>query len=521
MWELKKYPILRPILPQPTPGIQTGFGFPICPRNEKHPLEYVNVHRSNNNELIGLRCSTFKNASHFFQTPYKKHILAQVQLHNKKAKNPASLSNLLNSEADSQLNTDEESSLGKCKGVNGLYASGHRETCLKRCPNKLCQQCCRHRAVQVCPHHQNRGSEALKPPTPSNPTSSSAFQSTASDRLLAPLPTRRAVNRPTQCAQADRVILKDLSQDALVHYNIERRRTQNEKDGICTKNLKLRVWLKAGEGFVIGAQATDFPRFALIESKPLHDSALNELKDQWDTQLEILQEDSMEWILSDASLSYTYRRSTTDLLVKVSGLREIDCIGLEKELQKIKEAHSSKPPIRTQASSLDLSSYLSMDGPMGVWGHKKMTTGTSSDESDSSEIEVVSSNVHRKRKLTNQTETASSQKKPCLNTRTWPSKTCKLSELILWCDKAPKGCSSKVPKSTWFEIFGDRFNPDKEFKTPYRYQTWVLKKKSDLVEWMTDRPNATIDEDKNKFIKSFREVASLRKGTCANPVIVE
>ena len=99
-------------------------------------------------------------------------------------------------------------------------------------------------AEKVCSHHRDRTrtlelSSFLKP----TPTLSSVVNG-APPQILAPLPIRRTVNRPTQCAQANRAVLKDLSQEALTHYHNERRRTQNEKDGMRTRDLELQVWLK-------------------------------------------------------------------------------------------------------------------------------------------------------------------------------------------------------------------------------------------------------------------------------------
>ncbi|EGG05412.1 uncharacterized protein MELLADRAFT_107696 [Melampsora larici-populina 98AG31] len=197
-------------------------------------------------QWVALSCSTIKDASHFFQTPYLQDVINEVELFNKGANDSGSTFNLPSSEGPDDNNGANS---GRCQGVNGLRASGHRGSCLKRCPNQLCQQCCRHMAKKVCSHHRDRNAGTLELSTLSKPTPSSVFN-TAPTRILAPLPIRRTVNRPTQSAQADRAVLKDLSQDALTHYNNERRRTQNEKDGMRTRDLELQVWLKADRPYL-------------------------------------------------------------------------------------------------------------------------------------------------------------------------------------------------------------------------------------------------------------------------------
>ncbi|KAH9813233.1 hypothetical protein DFH28DRAFT_929988 [Melampsora americana] len=476
MWYLtKKYPILQEILPYPTSGIQTGFGCPVCPHEENHPLVYTNLHRSNNPNLIGLRCSTFKDGTHFFQTPYLSDVIQEIHRHNQDAYNKISQLNLINSKGKDIAKPQPEidvKGLVKCKGVDDLYAIGHREHCLRRCPNQLCQQCCRQRAAKVCSHHRDRETEVIdlsiprnsaSSLAPSNPTLPSASKYTQSDRILAPLPIRPTVDRPTQRAQADKSFTKDLSRDSLA----QSRPTQNKKDRKTTKDLTLRVWLKAGEAVSIGAQATDFPRFALIECKPLRNAALTQLKEQWDTKLEIFQADSMEWILSDASLGYKYNLSTDTILIKAIGLRHSKCIGLAEEMQK-----------------------------------------------------MIRCGIH-KSKLTNQNQIISShESQKSINKQSWPGNSSRLSDLILWCTKAPKDCPKGVIKTTWLEIFGNKFNPDQHFKTPYKYRTWALNKEMDLIKWMKSRKEATIQEAVHAFKDSFRQI-SLQNGTLTHPVILE
>ncbi|EGF98300.1 uncharacterized protein MELLADRAFT_113664 [Melampsora larici-populina 98AG31] len=321
----------------------------------------------------------------------------------------------------------------------------------------------------------------------------STMFNTAPTRILAPLPIRRTVNRPTQSAQADRAVLKDLSQDALTHYNMKD--DWNGKVGQC--------WTIEIKGHL---DASDSP----TEYGKQQDSA------------KIYQAASKKWILSDATLSYTYSLSTAVIFIKAAGLCQSDCIGLAEEIEKvtINPSNSLNPTSSTQDSSLDLNSYLSMDGPMGIWGHGKKTNIISSDNSDSSDIEVMLPEGHSKRKLTDRNEKVPFQKKACLSTQSWPGKTCKLSELIIWCDKAPKGSvTTGVTKKTWYKIFGDRYHPDAGFKTPYKYCTWVLKKRSELIDWMASRPEATVKEATVVFRESFRQITSGRGGPCVAVVI--
>lgn len=500
MWYLtKKYPILQEILPYPTPGTQTGFGCPVCPYEEDHPLEYTNLYRSNNPNLIGIRCSTFKYATHFFETPYLTDVVEEIQRHNEKAKNLTSNFNLLNSRGknipESRLDKDKDSNFVQCKGVNNRYASGHRETGLRRCPNQLCQQCCRQSAARVCSHHRDRA-EIIDRSIPMYPLSSPVrSNTTSSNRALVPLPLRRTVKSPTQHVVADKSTIKGLSRDPLP----QRSRIQNKKDGKSAKDLRLRVWLKAGEGFSIGAQATDFPRFALIESKPLRDAAIAQLKQKWDTKLEIFKTDSMEWILSDANLSYSYSPSTTTILIKAIGLHRNNCIGLGEEVQNIMSPgpNTTNPPTPTPSSSITVNLFLPTDKPMVVYGNNK-------------------------RKLNVQQETVSSQTETSLNNkRTWPGTTSKLSDLILWCIKAPKDCPRGLVKSSWLQLFGDRYDPDKYFSTPYKYRTWALKNNGDLIQWMKNKRDPTIEEAVGVFKDSFRQIASLPKGSSTNPVVLE
>ncbi|EGG07016.1 uncharacterized protein MELLADRAFT_86126 [Melampsora larici-populina 98AG31] len=502
------YPILEKRLPYPPrPTIRTGFGCPKCftASGAKVPLTYVKRLQTH---LIGLKCLV--NPKHFI-TPFLKDVDDAVKHYNERANNPQSLAHLLNSEVDSASTsvTKKVSNDLLCVGVNGRTALGHRNHRLQRCPNGLCKKCCITLA-NTCSHHRQNNT----------PSSSNGMETNLDfHNLFPPQSDVSSANNEIQIApnhvsqrlinpQADRRAIKNLPREAVAFANAARNHMQNTRDAIAAYELTLRVWMKPGECFNIPAPAINFPRYALIESGPLVTMAKDIFSNDpsWMTKLVVLRPGSSEWRLTDVTVPFTYPSTTTEILIRPFNLSEDQCIGITTFIEQINES-SAKP-------SFSISRLLDNPEAMGDWN----SPGSESEP----EIEIVKST---KRKRENKTEHSSSlnesPKKKHQNSRSFPGSTCLLSELLIWCSKAPDGCAGGLAKSTWFELFGDRYDPDKGLRTPYRYRKWALNMQAKLKEWMKNKNNPTVRDAVDVFRESFHRVASLSKDKVVKTIIID
>ncbi|KAH9807491.1 hypothetical protein DFH28DRAFT_1148991 [Melampsora americana] len=370
----------------------------------------------------------------------------------------------------SQSTSNASDVLFDCHGVDGKYASGHRKQRLKRCPNKLCQQCCRS-SGRTCPHHCSKN-----PPSSSStaPTASKSRYSNHEDEnhVLSEQPRSRTINRILN-PQADRHAIRDLPREAVPHHNAARQRTQAAKENVDLHELTLRVWLEAGEALEIPVTALNFPRYALRESRSLQRMALNLLGPSWDLELEVLRPGSLKWQLVDANIPLLYPLETTQLLIRKMGLPLESCLGIDTA------THSSTT--NTQTRSLDIQHLLEPGVSQGIWGgsqhgatNKQSTSQLELDPD--SDVEIVGS-LKRGREDDDDIESSPlSRKKP--------------RKLIPFLKStfSAKG----VAKETWHEIFGDRYQTDPLMKTAYKYRTWALDREEALQEWMKGKADVTV-----------------------------
>ncbi|KAH9816055.1 hypothetical protein DFH28DRAFT_1081911 [Melampsora americana] len=380
-----------------------------------------------------------------------------------------------------------------CHGVDGKYASGHRKQRLKRCPNQLCQQCCRS-SGQTCSHHRSQF-----PPSASltAPITSKARDSAheVDNHVLSEQPRSRVINR-TVNPQADRHAIRDLPREAVAHHNAARQRTQAAKDKVDLHELTLRVWLKAGEALEIPVTALNFPRYALIESRALQRVAHGLLGPSWDLELEVLRPGSLKWQLVDANIPLMYPLHTTEILIRKMGLPVESCLGIDSA------PHSLKNNAQTQ--SLNIQHLLEPDVSHGIWGGSQRgvtnVASTSKIEIDpDSDVEIVGS-LKRKKEDDEDIESSPLARKKARKLQPFLGSTCKLSELLVWCSKAPKTSAKGVAKEAWHEIFGDRFKTDPMMKTAYGYRTWALDREEELREWIKGKEDVTVD----KAYRTFR-----------------
>ncbi|KAH9812295.1 hypothetical protein DFH28DRAFT_1084468 [Melampsora americana] len=397
MWKLHQgYPILlgqNQELPFPKDGILTGFGCPICYRTlkSKSPLMYVKNALAH---LIGITC---RDSYHYFRTPFIKDVIEEVAQYNQSKRNPSQFSHLLNSEPSSSVEQSASQvtqSVIQCRGINGVFASGHRIQCLKQCPNNMCQQCCLS-SDKTCTHHRHVKHKS------SNSAAHIKVQLQSRVGDLITSEPRRSTNRFNP--QADRRAFKDLPRKAIAHHNAARQRTQAAKENGSDYELTLLVWLQAGEHQEILVTALTFPRFALNESRSLERLAHKTLGPSWDLELEKL---------IDAHLLVTYPSEAKNLLIRASGLLLESCVGIDDAIKSLK--------IETCPTTF---------------------IGTSKRKNPAIESSPLAKKKPRK-------------------LLPFPGSTLKLSELLIWCSKAPDLSAKGVAKATWNDLFADQYKAD-------------------------------------------------------------
>ncbi|EGG09652.1 uncharacterized protein MELLADRAFT_61009 [Melampsora larici-populina 98AG31] len=462
MWKLTQdFPILQEKLPFPRDGVLAGFGCPICYKTcrTKNPCVY---RKSDYTHLIGLTCRAF---DHYFRTPKIKDVIEEVSKHNQQAQHPSQFGHLPISEPSSVTESTSKATKSdlECHGINGRFASGHRKQCLKRCPNKMCQQvdlisvadiqleCCRSSDITCSDHRYVKDT----PSTSAAPVERQS-QSRAEDPFNSAL--QQGSNRVNP--QADRQAIKDLPREAIAHHNNARLRTQAAKDRGDDLELTLCVWLQAGEATEILATASNFPRYALNESRSLGRLAEKILGPSWDLELEKL---------IDAHQPVPPPSDTKKLLIRAFGLPPESCVGIDDSITSLKS--------KILPTTVDIHDLLQPTAPKGIWATSRVTTddmqATSSNDIElesGSEIEFVGTSKRKNPAGADKDiESSPLAKKKPRKLLPFPGLTCKLSELMVWCSKAPGGSGSAkgVAKETWYELFGDRYEPDFGLKTPY------------------------------------------------------
>ncbi|EGG03812.1 uncharacterized protein MELLADRAFT_89927 [Melampsora larici-populina 98AG31] len=368
----------------------------------------------------------------------------------------------------------------ECRGVNGIRASGHCKQCLRRCPNKLCQQCCRSTS-QTCSHHHTKevSSMTLTAPIPSQ---SRDLLLDSNNYLTSEQEQRRVVNRMIN-PQADRHAIKDLPREAVAHHNAVQLRTQAAKDDVAPHELTLCVWLKDGEALEIPVTALNFPRYALIESRSLAQIARDQLGPSWDLQLEVLRPGSLKWQIVDANIPLMYTSETTKLLIRKMGLPLESCVGIDAAIDSFKT--------KTKPKSYGISQWLQPDVPKGIWERSRdglaSTTSTyniSNIESDSDpEVEIIGTSK-RKKEFNEDIESSPLARKKARSLQPFP---------------APRGFVKGHAKVVWHELFSDRFETGPSMRTAYKYRRWALDKEETLREWMKGKEDVTVAEAYHMF----------------------
>ncbi|EGG02857.1 uncharacterized protein MELLADRAFT_66057 [Melampsora larici-populina 98AG31] len=514
MWSLSGFQILQKPLPPPKPGVMCGF---VCPDvGCKRECKYFK--KTGYDQLIGIRCSSGARGA-YIVSPFLEHVENEIKKYNLSWRSdshwnlPSTLSNLLLPPPTPTLSDTQVPIVqGTCLGFDGRTAEGHQKSrkISPKCRNALCAACCRKLAI-TCSYHQ-----------PPNQTLANSTPIVASQdltgRAIASLPPRRV--RPVlQCAQANRRIGKYLSQEEGDLINSSQLKLQQDQDqerlGPSTE-ITLRFHLLFAK----------WPRFSLNESEVLHEAAEESLGPRWGLKLWVCQSPS-DWCMTDSSMSFNYKPTPTELLIRGVNVSLVDCNLRETPPISI---HLSPP-----RSSLDTSDLFARQVPLDGWGSDielidppiASTSSTSSHATNRRKIDVIessdppitstSSHGPKKRKIemdpTSDSESSviivKRGKKSKTNKTEWPGTTLKLSELLIWCSKAPKSSPRGVGVQAWVECFGDRF--EQKMKTAYGYREWVeLVTIKTLKRWDFNG-DRTVKEGTKAFHVEFQMAKRLAK----------
>ncbi|KAH9820748.1 hypothetical protein DFH28DRAFT_883990 [Melampsora americana] len=483
MWILssKFYPI-RPPLPIPKSNISTGFTCP-DPGCDK---ECVYFEKRDYDHLIGIRCSSGVKGT-YCVTPQRNQVATEVERINNQQQAyqflPQNISQLVLPPPTTTL-IGTPAVVGTCPGFEGRTAEGHQQTrkISVKCRNHLCAACCRQLA-STCSHHQP--AQKLVNPTPVHVPQDRQM---SLNRPMVNLPHRRiSGSRPLQCAQANRRIGKQMTQPE--NDLISASQMALKRDRISSApEITLRVWLKA-----------KWPCFCLNEAEVLQDAAENLLGERWGLKLLVCQSTTSEWCLINSSMSRKYKATPTVLLIRAITVSSAECQASEPSPIRI-----STPP----RSILDATDLFAKEVPDG-WG-----------SSPDSDIEVVPNHLY-KRKHSNSNNTESNNSDQPLRKKNksdstklyWPGPTLKLSELLIWCSKAPKiprqGQRHASASYAWDECFGDEYS--KQMKTAYHYRDWVdLVTVSVLKTWDFNN-DRTVKEAARTFHAEFSKACG-KKG---------
>lgn len=201
--------------------------------------------------------------------------------------------------------------------------------------------------------------------------------------------------------------------------------------------------------------------------------------------------------MTNACKPYSYPSSSTELLIRAWTVDAIHCLGIDVAQPRVFD----QALCRTDLNTVDL---LSSEVPLDGWGPKESSQVVINQ--DIAEIEVVND---CKRK-----ETYDDLSNPNINyplkkkkkkddDDVWPGPNLKLSELAIWCSKAPIGCRRGVAAQTWNELFEGRFG--KRATQVYTYRVWYqLVGDTVLKEWAGNR-DVTVKEAVDKFHHAFKQ----------------
>ncbi|KAG0151298.1 hypothetical protein CROQUDRAFT_86720 [Cronartium quercuum f. sp. fusiforme G11] len=118
-----------------------------------------------------------------------------------------------------------------------------------------------------------------------------------------------------------------------------------------------------------------------------------------------------------------------------------------------------------------------------------------------SEVEFVGRK--RKEREDDEPQLATTKKKNSELDCAWPGLHLKLTELMIWCSKAPEGCKRDIPARTWDDCFAIKYG--KRPKTAYTHRRWYhIVRKLALEEWAGDS-GVTVKKAVTKFHLAFKQ----------------
>ncbi|EGG10239.1 uncharacterized protein MELLADRAFT_103660 [Melampsora larici-populina 98AG31] len=495
MWSLSGFQILQKPLPPPKPGVMCGF---VCPDvGCKRECKYFK--KTGYDQLIGIRCLSGARGA-YIVSPFLEHVENEIKKYNLSWRSdshwnlPSTLSNLLLLPPTPTLSDTQVPIVqGTRLGFDGRTAEGHQKSrkISPKCRNALCAACCCKLAI-TCLYHQ-----------PPNQTLANSTPIVASQdltgRAIASLPPRRV--RPVlQCAQANRHIGKYLSQEEGDLINSTQRLSESRRITHLSQSSKM--------------------------AKVLHEAAEELLGPRWGLKPWVCQSPS-DWCMTDSSMSFNYKPTPTKLLIRGVNVSLVDCNLRETPPISI---HLSPP-----RSSLNTSDLFARQVPLDGWGSDielidppiASTSSTSSHATNRQKINVIESSnppiastsshgpKNQKIEMDPTSDSESSViiikrgKKIKTNKTEWPGTTLKLSEILIWCSKAPKSSLRGVGVQAWVECFGDRF--EQKMKTAYGYCEWVeLVMIKTLKRWDFNG-DRTVKEGTKAFHVEFQMAKRLAK----------